>query len=193
MMNKDILYIWLSDIKGIGPAIVNKLVNYFGKIENVCKSTYNDLVEIDGIGPKIANNIIENKELEQSKIIYEKCNKLNISIVNRESDSYPIQLRENMKAPPVLYVRVILKPIENAIAIVGSRRCSDYGKEIILELATALSNNNIHIISGMPKEIDSYAHTVAIKNNTYTIAVLGTGVDKCYPSEHISLMNRIIE
>lgn len=67
MMNKDILYIWLNDIKGFGIAIVNKLVNYFGKIENIYKSTYNDLVEVDGIVPKIANNIIENKELEQSK------------------------------------------------------------------------------------------------------------------------------
>lgn len=66
-MNKDILYIWLNDIKGFGIAIVNKLVNYFGKIENIYKSTYNDLVEVDGIVPKIANNIIENKELEQSK------------------------------------------------------------------------------------------------------------------------------
>ncbi len=66
-MNKDILYIWLNDIKGVGIAIVNKLVNYFGKIENIYKSTYNDLVEVDGIVPKIANNIIENKELEQSK------------------------------------------------------------------------------------------------------------------------------
>ena len=97
-----------------------------------------------------------------------------------------------MKSPPVLYVIGILKPIENAIAIVDSRRCSDYGKDITLELATALSNN-IPIISGMANGIDSYDHTVVIKNSTYTIAVLGTGVDKCYSSEHISLMNRIIE
>ena len=79
------------------------------------------------------------------------------------------------------------------MAIVGSRRCSDYGKNITIELAENLSSKQIPIISRMAKGIDSYAHTISLHNNNYTIAVLGTNVDICYPSEHLTLMNKIIE
>lgn len=162
-------------------------------IDFVYQSTYNELIKIVGIGTKVAKSIVENKSLEESKESYEKCRKLNIQVVTKESSNYPIQLRNNMKAPLVLYVRGNLNKIDKAVAIVGSRRCTQYGKDITIELAAALSDQNIPIISGMAKGIDSYAHTVALHNKNYTIAILGTGVDKCYPSEYLSLMNRIIE
>lgn len=192
-MEKEILYIWLNKIKGIGPVLANKLIDYFRRIDFVYEATYDELVKVDGIGPKAAKTVIESRSLEESKIIYEKCKKLNIEVVTKESIKYPMQLRDNIKAPLILYVRGKLKAFNNAVSIVGSRRCTEYGKNITIELATALSEQNIPIISGMAKGIDSYAHTVALHNNNYTIAVLGTGVDKCYPSEHLSLMNKIIE
>ncbi len=68
-----------------------------------------------------------------------------------------------------------------------------YHADISELLKEALSLRKIPVISGMAKGIDSYAHTIAINNNNYTIAILGTGVDKCYPKEHITLMNKIIE
>lgn len=78
-------------------------------------------------------------------------------------------------------------------AIVGARRCSSYGKEATTQLAHHLSDQNIAIISGMAKGIDSYAHTATIKSGGYTVAVLGTGPERCYPIEHQELMNKIIE
>lgn len=192
-MERVLLFIWLSKIKGIGPVLASALLNYFGDIINVYNSDIDNLLKVDGIGEKTAKLIIENKSLDDSRNILEKCNKRNIEIVTRESNNYPIQLKEITKAPLILYVRGNLKSFEGAVAIVGSRRCNDYGKTVIVELAEVLSLKNIPIISGMAKGIDSYAHTVALYNNNYTIAVLGTGVDKCYPSEHITLMNKIIE
>lgn len=192
-MENAILYIWLSKLKGIGPVLSNNLINYFGKVGLVYEAVYEELLNVDGIGPKSAKIITSNKSLEISKSIYEKCKRLNIQVITRESENYPKQLRMNSKAPLILYVRGNLKLYDDAVCIVGSRRCTEYGKNITIELSTELSNQNIPIISGMAKGIDGYSHTVALYNNNYTIAVLGTGVDKCYPSEHITLMDKIIE
>lgn len=118
---------------------------------------------------------------------------VSIKIINKYSSNYPKQLNKLLKAPLILYIRGQLKKFESSVVIVGSRRCTEYGKNVTVELAEALSLKKIHIISGMAKGIDSYAHTIPINNNNYTIAVLGTGVDKCYPKEHSTLMNKIIE
>lgn len=119
-----------------------------------------------------------------------KCKKLNIQIITKDSVIYPSQLKNINNVPVVLYVRGNLKSFNQAV---GSRRCTDYGKDITVELSKALSSKKIPIISGIAKWIDSYAHTISLHNNNYTIAVLGTGVDICYPSEHLTLMNKIIE
>ena len=192
-MDKDILYIWLNKIKGIGPILANNLLNYFGNIEEVYISTVDELLKVEGIGEKLAKGIMESKKLDSSKMIFENCIKSNIQIITKYSDDYPSVLLSQPKAPLILYVKGILKEFDESVAIVGARRCNEYGKRVTVELAESLSANKIPIISGMAKGIDSYAHTVALNNDNYTIAVLGTGVDKCYPSEHINLMNKIIE
>lgn len=192
-MEREILYIWLSKINGIGPVLARKLIEYFKRIDFVYEATYDDLIKVDGIGPKAAKSIAENRDLDKSKRILDKCERLGIEVVIKESKKYPKQLIIQNKAPIVLYIRGNLQVFENAVCIVGSRRCTEYGKNITIELAEALSKQNIPIISGMAKGIDGYAHTVALHNNNYTIAVLGTGADRCYPSEHITLMSKIIE
>ena len=94
--------------------------------------------------------------------------------------------------PILLYYKgnIIDKP---GIAIVGSRRCSSYGKRVAVEAAEFLAANDIGVISGMAKGIDSYAHTACINAKGYTIAFLGNGLDICYPKEHDKLMESIIE
>ena len=79
------------------------------------------------------------------------------------------------------------------VAIIGSRRCSDYGKRLTVEVCEFLAQNHVPIISGMAKGIDGYAHTACLKAGGYTIAILGCGTDICYPIEHIDLMHKIIE
>lgn len=192
-MDRKILYIWLSKINGVGPVISSKLIEFFKRIDFIYEASYDDLIKVDGIGPKIARTIIESNDLSKSKDIYYSCQKKGIQIVTIECRNYPKQLRKFKNAPIVLYVKGNLKEFDNAVCIVGSRRCTEYGKNITVELAERLSYKNIPIISGMAKGIDGYSHTVALHNNNYTIAVLGTGVDICYPSEHLTLMNKIIE
>lgn len=139
-MEKEILYIWLNKIRGIGLVLANRLIGYFGIIDFVYQLTYDELIKIEGIGTKVAKYIVKNKSLEESKEIYEKCRKLNIQVATKESSNYAIQLRNNMKAPLVLYVRGNLNKIDKAVVIVESRRCTQYGKHITIELATASSD-----------------------------------------------------
>lgn len=79
------------------------------------------------------------------------------------------------------------------MAIIGSKRCTEYGKRLTVEAAEFLAQNNIPVISGMAKGIDGYAHTACLKAGGYTIAIFACGLDICYPKEHIDLMKRIIE
>ncbi|MGL5693746.1 MAG: DNA-processing protein DprA [Peptostreptococcaceae bacterium] len=167
MVEKEILYIWLSKVNGIGPVLATNLLEYFGNIDRVFKSKKEELLEVDGIGEKLANVIIKDRNLYHSRKVYEKCKKLKIEVITKESDNYPEQLKCNIKAPIVLYLRGRLKSFESSVSIVGSRRCTSYGKDITVEITEKLSNSNITIISGMAKGIDSYAHTVSLNNGNF--------------------------
>lgn len=190
-MSEDILYIWLSLINGIGPVIASKLIKEFKEISLVYNASYEELITIDGIGLKIANTIIRSRELSMAKEIYNYCINKEIQILKKYIEDYPIQLNQYNEAPIVLYAKGILKDSSNSIAIVGARRCNEYGKKVTIDIATEIAKNNIPIVSGLAKGIDGYSHTIALKNNCYTIAVIGTGIDICYPKEHIGLMNEI--
>ncbi|SHH79513.1 DNA-processing protein DprA [Clostridium grantii] len=122
-----------------------------------------------------------------------KCINGNIDIITLNSFNYPIQAKNITEMPTILYCRGNLKENLQGLAIVGTRRCSEYAKKITVEAAVCLAENNIAVISDMAKGIDSYAHTACLNKNGYTVAVLGCGLDICYPREHIKLMERITE
>jgi len=79
------------------------------------------------------------------------------------------------------------------VGIVGARRCTTYGRQVVKEAAEYLASKGIDVISGMAKGIDGYAHTACLKAGGYTLAFLGSGIDVCYPKEHNELMENIIQ
>ena len=190
-MNEDILYIWLSFIHGVGSVIGSKLINEFKEIISLYNASYEELIAVDGVGKKIANTIINSRDLSYAQKIYNYCVDEKIHILKKYNKDYPFQLNKYNESPIVLYAKGILKDSSPSIAMIGSRRCNEYGKKATIDIATEISKNNIPIVSGLAKGIDGYSHTIALKNNCYTIAVIGTGIDICYPKEHISLMNEI--
>ena len=120
-----------------------------------------------------------------------------ISINEKE---YPQQLKNIYDPPQCLYVlgnKNILN--QKGIAIVGSRKCTNYGKEMAIKISEELSKNKINIISGLAIGIDSYAHfgNIKIQNNKNeygkTIAVLGSGIDQIYPKQNVELARKIIQ
>lgn len=116
-----------------------------------------------------------------------------ISIITFKDSKYPFNLKSLPDAPPILYFkgRIISKD-NNAVAIVGTRRATEYGKTVARNLAKELSCRGITIISGLARGIDTQAHLGALEGNGRTIAVMGTGIDRVYPPGNKNLAAKII-
>jgi DNA processing protein len=110
-----------------------------------------------------------------------------------DSPNYPRYLREVPNPPPLLYGRgELLESDQWAVAVVGTRRLTAYGKQVARELVRGLVQNNVTIISGLAKGIDSIAHQIAVEMGGRTIAVLGSGLDNIYPAQNRVLADKII-
>lgn len=193
---ENLLYIlWLHLLPGIGPYLIKNLLTTFGNATTIYHAPIDALITVPGIGIKLAHTITTSKQTSQANTLLEYCLSEEIQLISCHHPLYPSRLLEHPKSPTLLYVKgnLSLLNTQPSAAIVGARRCSSYGKEATTELSAYLTSQSISILSGMAKGTDSYAHTTAIKNNGYTLAVVGTGLDRCYPSEHLSLMERIIE
>ncbi len=186
-------WIWLTQIRGLGPIRQRMLLDKFNSPKNIHKATISELSKCKGIGSKIAERIVSNKALEKAKKILERTKKERIKILTLDNLLYPVKAKKIKKMPIILYYKGNIVKNSMGVGIVGSRRCSEYGKQVTNDVASYLAKQNICVISGMAKGIDGYSHTACIKAGGYTIAVLGNGLDICYPSEHKELMERIIE
>jgi DNA processing protein len=117
---------------------------------------------------------------------------LGIKVLIKEDPEYPRYLKEIDQPPPVLYIKgELCLEDEWAVAIVGTRKVTHYGKQVTEEFARILSDHKITIVSGLARGIDGIAHKVAVETGGRTIAVLGSGVDRIYPSEHRNLAEQI--
>lgn len=186
-------WIWLSLIKNLGSKRKLKLLELYRTPEEIYKLTKEELININGIGEAIANDIIisKNEKILNYHIKYMKEN--NIKIININEREYPQALKKIYDPPISLYVRGNIEKLNNKnIGIVGCRECTTYGKKSAEYFAYNLSKQNINIVSGLAKGIDSYAHLGSL-NTGNTIAVLGNGLDMIYPKENLELANEIIK
>ncbi len=178
----------------------NALLNLYGNIESCFTADNKDFTfnVVKKIGlSKIESFLAQrnNKDIRiKAEEILTAARRLNIRIITRENSAYPIRFKDISTMPILLYTKGDLRinEYEKSIGVVGARRCSDAGKREAIEVSIEAVKNNVAVISGMAKGIDSYAHTATIKNRGYTIAVLGNGLDICYPKEHEKLYNEII-
>lgn len=188
-MNK--YWVWLSTIKGIGPVTAKRLLNHFHAPDRIYHAAKKELLEVENIGEATSERIISSRSLVYASDIIENCRKNNIKILCLDDPLYPDIVKNINKLPILLYFKGELIKNSIGVGIVGTRRCTEYGKRAAIESAEFLSKHNIPVISGMAKGIDSYAHTACLNSGGYTIAVLGNGVDICYPKEHAELMKNI--
>ena len=133
----------------------------------------------------------------QAEHIFSQAQKLGVTLLHFDSPAYPESLKQLRDAPPLLYVlgNPDLLNASPAVSIVGSRNASVNGRKLASRIAFELSEQNVMVISGMARGIDSSAHKGAMYANNQqgrTIAVLGTGVDIPYPKENTALYQQII-
>jgi len=186
-------WIWLKQIPGIGAILQKRLLYRFQLPQAVYEGSEKELLSIEGIGSSLAKVIQEHRSLDQAKRILDEVMNHDIKLLTYHDSLYPVNAKRYPEAPILLYYRGSLRKNSTGVAIVGSRRCTDYGKRVAVEAAGFLAQNDIPVISGMAKGIDGYAHIGCLKAEGYTIAFLGNGVDICYPREHDALLAGIIE
>jgi DNA processing protein len=186
-------WIGFNLIKGIGAVRMQALIQHFGDLEDAWKAAPGDLAQA-GLGRKVIERILQARaEVDLGKI-WERIEAQGIKILTWQDESYPARLREIDQPPPVLYIRgEYLADDLFAVAIVGTRRVTAYGRQITEELSSFLAANGITVISGLARGVDAVAHQSTLKAGGRTIAVLGSGVDKIYPPEHRGLAAQMME
>jgi DNA processing protein len=184
----------LNLIPGIGPRLQESLEAAFASPAAILRATLAELQQVDGIGPKLAAAIVEHRSAETALREIERCRQTNTRLVRKGTPEYPRMLAEICDPPRVLYCRGRLEPRDEvAVAIVGSRRCSVYGRQQAERFAAALARAGATVISGLARGIDAAAHRGALEAGGRTIAVAATGLSKVYPPEHKELAAQIAE
>lgn len=185
----------LALTEGIGPILLRRLVDRAGSAEAACAATETLLREIEGIGGRKATSIAralrEARELADREL--DRVASLSLRVICPDDADFPPLLRDIPDPPAVLWLRGTIEPRDlNAVAIVGSRRCSLYGREQAERFASLLASAGVTVVSGGARGIDSSAHRGAIRvAGGRTIAVLGSGIDVPYPPENQSLFEQI--
>jgi DNA processing protein len=194
-MAEDIFH-WLalSLSPGVGSILIKRLLDRFNTPEAVFRAPMKELLKIEGLGVKAAGEIqrgpMEKAVRRELSLLKEVGGK----IITLRDDDYPKRLKDIYDPPALLYVRGELRrEDELAIAIVGSRKTSPYGRWFTEKIGQDLARHGITVVSGMARGIDSVAHQGALQGKGRTIAVLGCGVDVIYPSENRNLFYQIIE
>lgn len=184
---------WLCNIEGIYGKKRSGLIKYFHKPVNIYNASEKELSSIKALSDTDIINILNSKDIEKINEKYNELSKQGIRFYSIENNKYPNRLRNISNPPFGIYVKGELLLDIPTVAIVGARDCSNYGRSKALEYAGELSSNNIQIISGMARGIDSYAHKGALEFKGRTFAVFGSGVNVCYPKENYMLYEEILK
>ena len=188
-------WLQLSLTDGIGPILIRRIVNAAGSAEAACGASAALLREIDGIGMAKASKIHQSMRAAAEQVDQEldAAEKLGVAILSQDDEHFPLLLRNIPDPPAVLYLRGTFEPRDlNAVAIVGSRKCSYYGREQAERFGALLAGAGVTVLSGGARGVDSSAHRGAMAHpQGRTIAVLGSGVDVPYPPENTGLFEQI--
>lgn len=189
----DIFWIWLSELPYVGPVTSKRLLDIFSNPKRIYEAEEHELKAIKRLSKRALASILTHRSLDKSKRRLEQIERKNIKLLRYDDSRYPQHAKRIKHAPVLLYYIGHIASFSEAVAVVGSRRCTNYGKAVAVELAGKLAEHGVPTISGMAKGIDSYAQTACLQNDGYTIAFVASGVDICYPKEHRALYEQICE
>lgn len=181
----------LKLVRGVGNVTYRELLERFGTPQAVLTAPAAVLADA-GIHPEVARAITTFDQWRTVETELRNIARSGVRLVTRTEDEYPVNLTHLHDPPPFLYVRGSFVPGDRiAIAIVGSRFASAYGRGVAHDLARGLAEKGVTIVSGLARGIDAEAHRAALAAGGRTIAVLGSGLDVIYPSEHRALAAEI--
>lgn len=194
MRNEDLAFIALTNTPGIGPVTGRKLLERFGFPEAVFRADASQLRET-GIPDGVVSGILEKRGFQQVDGQIDALHRSGGRMVTFLDDGYPDCLKAIPDAPLTLFIRGdwIGAMSQPRVAVVGSRHCSTYGRNITAKFARDLASHGITVVSGLARGIDSAAHEAVLEAEGRTIAVMATGLDDIYPRENEKLAGKITE
>ncbi|MGH7145404.1 MAG: DNA-processing protein DprA, partial [Planctomycetota bacterium] len=173
---------------GIGWRLYQKLETAFGSARAVLNAPAARLESIPGIGPARSEAIVAQRDMAMAREEIARARDENIQLLHYYHPDYPLLLQQTADPPLILYVRGTLEAEDgNGLSIVGTRRCSHYGREQARKFALALGQQGLTVVSGMARGIDTAAHQGGLDGGGRTLAVLGSGLLQIYPPENEEL------
>jgi DNA processing protein len=187
---RDLLALHL--VPGLGPRLTTALLQRFGSAGAALQATAEQLQEVPHIGAKIARGLRQSMQRVDVDAELALMEKTSVRLLVRGQDGFPKSLEEIPDPPHLLYVRGTLQEGDSkAVALVGSRACTSYGRKVAERLAGELTRAGYTVISGLARGIDGMAHRGALKAGGRTLAVLAGGLSRIYPPEHTDLANEV--
>ena len=186
-------WIALSRVPRLGSARFRLLESFFdGDLSAAWQAPAREL-QAAGVGRAVAQSIVSARETSSPDQELSRLRDAGVSAITWHDPSYPQRLKETDDAPPILYVRGTLPAVDvPSIAVVGTRRPTDYGYRVTSDLCSSLAAHGVVVISGLALGIDSRAHKSTVDAGGLTVAVLGNGLDTVYPRENLRLAERIV-
>lgn len=182
----------LNLVSGVGPRLRHLLRNRFGSIAGIFHASAAELQSVAGVGPKLAQAICEGADTSAALRELQRCRERGFELLLRETPEYPTALEDVNDAPDVLYCRGQLQARDAvAVAIVGSRHCTVYGRQQTERLAGGLAQAGVTVVSGLARGIDAAAHRGALQAGGRTLAVMAAGLSSVYPPEHAGLADEV--
>ena len=186
---EEMYYYWLHNVPGIGKGTYRKLLQYVTPKE-LYEGGITKIKHL--VGEEIQRNILESIPIWNADREWELLQKRNIHILGLRTKDYPTKLSQIVDPPPILYYKgkkeIFNKP---SVAVIGARGCSNYGSLMAKELGRQLANMGIVVVSGMARGVDSICQSACLEYGGESIAVLGSGVEVCYPPENKALYDRL--
>ena len=194
MLEELVYQLGLELIPGIGHKGVKQLISHCGSASAVFTTPKHRLLKIPGVGDKMASTIKRSNTFKEAEFIIKLSEKINAEILHFTNSCYPKRLKQIYDAPNIIYSKGKgdLNP-QRTVAIVGSRKATNYGKNITNKIVLELSSIGVTVVSGLAFGIDIQAHKAALKNGIPTYAVIAGGLDRIYPSIHKKYVDELLE
>lgn len=184
----------LTLIPGVGDVNARRLVSYCGGVEAVFKESRAALMKIPGIGEVTAGSVVNQDVLARAEKEILFIDKYGVKPLFYLDDDYPWRLKNCMDSPVMIYYKGTADlNARRIVGIVGTRRVTDYGRDVCRSLVEGLSAMNVLVVSGLAFGVDTCAHKSSIDNGIETVGVLGHGLDKLYPPQNRPLAQRMVE
>ena len=190
MNRQEGIWLWLSLVRGMNARKAGMLLERFGTLDALFAASEHELSAHVGASAAVQLMRLRDKAAlnRRATLLHE----MGAVLLTPDSAGYPDSLRDLPDAPIALYakgdVSLLGRP---CVAIVGTREPTAYGQRVTARFAHALSQSGVCVVSGLAFGVDAIAHESALDAGGGTIAVLGCGLDVCYPAEHRALMQRV--